>query len=524
MEHLLYENAMSSTEITNEVFIDYLNELKYVSGDQGLKHEFLDKATILEHEYENCPVRQEMSLKRRSSISTKRMSVPDYNSRVENAIPVSDRYDSTYVPSPPRNREIEVVQKTDAKRVTCSDCNGRKQLRCGCGDGLERCPQCGGDQLVRCGNCSGDGFYDCGKCGGKGYKKCPECGGWTSSSEPENCSTCPGSQKIPCSNNNCHNGSITCQKCTGGNKPCLNCDTGTVTCRNCEGTRTVDCSTCKAHGELVTCDSGHVNYTVTVDSTKVASKKGMPIEKIGQEEPTDVTVDMADTGENGDGIVQTGTKEWRVPTHRMTYELEDDDFTFHKIGNTFDDDDRPALVYQNIKKKIKRRSLFGTILGGLLSIPLLTPFDYAPWVFVGLFAATAMLYDAVTKELPDIEFTDRSVEPYLHVNAGFGAIALYWVAFGLPVNSALSALVAGITGVAALLTQIMSIPAIPRLLDFPKSAIYKYGVWLEVLVAASVGGGLSVIVPPNVSIPALGLLVVWIVTALGFSPPVKEEE
>lgn len=522
---------MAETASAQDVLSDYLEELEYISDDRKLKQAFLDDADVLEHTYENCKVRQEVSLRRDVSLSEKVLSIPAYRSRKQEAVPIHQKYNQTHIPSPPRDTEIDLLQYQNTTRTQCRGCRGNKRVPCDCGNGREECPQCHGNLQYECGACGGDGYDECLKCGGKGEKKCPECGGWTGSTEPENCSTCPGTQTIPCPNRNCHNGKITCQECSGGLRECQ-CGNGTILCTTCKGAREVECPKCAGHGERIQCQVGTLRFTLHIDRNQVASRKDMPVQKISDAEPTEMSVDMTDTGDGDDGIIQRGTREWRVPTHRLKYRLEGEVFTVHKVGETFHADAEPNYIYRNAKRSVKRRSVFTTLLGCLLPVPLLVRPDIAPWAFMGYFVAETRLNRSILDEIETIEFESGSLEPVLHLSLALPSAVLFWIAFSHPLSGLGNLAIVSITCLVAVLALRIPMYLIPNYLDRPfkqffviadrfdlsPEEFYVRFLAVELIVAAVLGWGAATVFAPRQPLSTFGVVIVCGIVTYGFIP------
>lgn len=199
-----------------------------------------------------------------------------YESQTESLVSFDDRYETAKNGFPEKTIEyIGESQKVD----TCSTCTGSGQNKCpNCKNGKARCGTCSGDGMEKCSNCSGWG-----SAGSQGRIACPDCNATGKQGSGENersCSACNGRGHVMC--NSCSGaGEHRCTTCGGG---------GIVTCGTCNGSTKVTCSTCQGEGELVTTDTGTIEFSST-ETTEGVTDTGVPEKYITQQNGTKFKID-----------------------------------------------------------------------------------------------------------------------------------------------------------------------------------------------------------------------------------------
>lgn len=158
------------------------------------------------------------------------------------------------------------------KYVTCimPDCEGKHEWTC---------PKCAGSGTTTCTSCSGEGWNKCYSCSGSGKKKeRVKTASGSYSEKLVNCSKCQGKGRTVCTSCG-RSGKVTCSKCSGNKK---------IVCSHCYGDKEryglVDCSTCKAQGDLI--KMSYVTSEISDNDLKRITSQGNAIKlEEGELEP-----------------------------------------------------------------------------------------------------------------------------------------------------------------------------------------------------------------------------------------------
>lgn len=416
-------------ESATSLLSEYIETIEKIDSRPDLQNEFANDAEIIEYTTESCECREPITVKRWTTYSNKRVSPTDYKNWLSQSKGHPDRrFEDDWIPDELVDKEIIFVEPSDQiEKDKCNECKGYKKVDCGCGDGWIDCSNCEGEGMNDCPRCFGDGDLTCPDCD-DGWMSCPSCSAILGPST-EDCGNCTDGT-VKCENTACRSGRIDCNHpdCQGGKVSCEKCKGGQVKCGICNGEREHDCFSCSGTGQEVLCDHATTGFHYEIGGQEVATKEGMPRELIADFSPQNKTLKLTRTDETGDGAVMSGYRRWQAPTSRIKYKMAGREFTLHRIGTQwYDNNKRPPIVDRTADTRTRQIGIGMGIVAGIAGLAFVAPISGLPrfelLAVLGAILGGLLAYSL--RHFQTIETPHPNTENFLHNVVAIPMTALY---------------------------------------------------------------------------------------------------